>query len=81
MIAIVSSGTPSVSMSITRLDVGDEAGGAGDVGVALKTLSPVPTTGGPARPSAATPESPRRSTGWYFSGSSWSETIADTSNR
>ena len=31
MIATVSGGTPSVSISITRLDVGDEAGDAGDV--------------------------------------------------
>ena len=80
MIAIVPSGTPSVSISITCSTSETKRAVPVTSAAALKTLSPVPTICRPCSSVSCSPVLAMPASGLYLSGSSLSEIVAETSN-
>jgi len=81
MIAIVPSGTPSVSIVITVSTVDTNRAVPVTSCLARKTLSPAPMIGRPCSSVSSAPVPFAASTGLYLSGSSCADTTADISNR
>ena len=77
----MSSGTPSVSISMTFSTVETNRAVPVTSAFARNTLSPEPTTGRPSSSVSFSPVAAGPETGLYLSGSSWMETTADISKR
>ena len=81
MTAIVSSGTPSVSIVMTVSTFETKRAVPVTSSLARKTLSPWPTTGRPWSSVSSPAPWSMRSIGLYLSGSSFWDTTAEMSNR